>query len=77
VILTSPKIDRALSVDTLYPIAAALTADVQKIPDVSSAIAFAVQNARSEEVICVAGSLYVVGEAKAFLGQTREGVQYM
>ncbi|MFH0994313.1 MAG: folylpolyglutamate synthase/dihydrofolate synthase family protein [Pseudomonadota bacterium] len=77
VILTSPKIDRALPVDTLYPIAAALTADVQTIPDVSRAIAFAVQNARPEEVICVAGSLYVVGEAKAFLNQSEDGVQYM
>ena len=77
VILTSPKIDRALPVDTLYPIAAALTADVRKIPDVSRAIAFAVQNARPEDVICVAGSLYVVGEAKAFLNQSEEGVQYM
>ncbi|MCX5882877.1 MAG: bifunctional folylpolyglutamate synthase/dihydrofolate synthase, partial [Deltaproteobacteria bacterium] len=42
VILTRPKIGRALPVDTLYPIAAALMADVQKIPDVSRAIAFAV-----------------------------------
>ncbi len=77
VILTSPKIDRALPVDILYPIAAAITPDVQMIPEVSSAIAFAVQNARPEDVICVAGSLYVVGEAKAFLNQSDEGVQYM
>jgi len=77
VILTSPKIDRALPVDSLYPIAAALTGDVQKIPDVSGAVAFAVQNARPDEVICVAGSLYVVGEAKAFLNQSKESVQYM
>ena len=77
VILTSPKIDRALSVDALYPVAAALTADVRTIPDVSRAVSFAVQNARPDEVICVAGSLYVVGEAKAFLNQSEEGVQHM
>jgi dihydrofolate synthase/folylpolyglutamate synthase len=77
VILTSPKIDRALPVDILYPIAVALTADVQKIPDVSCAIAAAVQNAQTDDVICVAGSLYVVGEAKAFLSQSKDGVQYM
>jgi dihydrofolate synthase / folylpolyglutamate synthase len=77
VILTSPGIDRALSVDSLYPIAAAITTEVQKIPDVCSAIAFAVQNAQPDEVICVAGSLYVVGEAKAFLNQSKESVQYM
>ncbi len=77
VILTRPKIGRALPVDTLYPIAAALTADVQAIPDVSRAIAFAAENAHPEEVICVAGSLYVVGEAKAYLNQSEGGVQYM
>ena len=77
VVLTSPKIDRALPVDILYPIAAAIAADVHTIPDVSRAIAFATQNARPEEVICVAGSLYVVGEAKAYLNQSNEGVQYM
>jgi dihydrofolate synthase/folylpolyglutamate synthase len=77
VILTSPKIDRALPVDILYPIAASITADVQMIPDVSRAITVAVQNARPDEVICVAGSLYVVGEAKAFLNKSQESVQYM
>jgi dihydrofolate synthase / folylpolyglutamate synthase len=77
VILTSPGIDRALPVESLYPIATAIMADVQKIPDVSRAIAFAVQNVQPDEVICVAGSLYVVGEAKAFLNQSKESVQYM
>jgi len=77
VILTRPKIDRALPVETLYPIASAITADVQMVPDVSSAVALAVQNAQPEEVICVAGSLYVVGEAKAFLSQSEDTVQHM
>jgi dihydrofolate synthase/folylpolyglutamate synthase len=77
VILTRPKIDRALPVDTLLPIAAAMKDDVWKIPDVSEAIAFASENAQPEEVICVAGSLYVVGEAKAFLNPSTENVQYM
>jgi dihydrofolate synthase/folylpolyglutamate synthase len=77
VILTSPKIDRALPVDTLYPIAAAIQSDVQRIPDVSEAIAFAARNAKPEEVICVAGSLYVVGEAKAYLSSSKESVQYL
>jgi dihydrofolate synthase / folylpolyglutamate synthase len=77
VILTSPKIDRALPADVLYPIAVAITPDVHIIPDVSRAIAFAVNTARPDDVICVAGSLYVVGEAKAFLGPSEEGVQYM
>jgi dihydrofolate synthase/folylpolyglutamate synthase len=77
VILTSPKIDRALPVDTLYPVAAAIVSDVQRIPDVSEAIAFAARNAKPEEVICVAGSLYVVGEAKAYLNASKESVQFL
>lgn len=77
VILTSPRIDRALPVDILYPVAASLIKEVHKIPDVTRAITFATENAHPDEVICVAGSLYVVGEAKAFLARSREGVQYM
>lgn len=77
IILTRPQISRALPLDTLYPIAAAMKEDVLKIPDVPHAIAFASENALPDEVICVAGSLYVVGEAKAYLNATQEDVQYM
>ena len=64
VILTRPKIDRALSPEKLYPIAQKIISDIHVIPDVGKAIIYAIENASPKDVICIAGSLYVVGEAK-------------
>ncbi len=66
VILTRPKIDRALAPEKLYEIAAQMMSDIHIIPDIDKAIAYAVENASPEDAICIAGSLYVVGEAKEF-----------
>jgi dihydrofolate synthase/folylpolyglutamate synthase len=38
--------------------------DVTIIPDVAGAAKNAIENAGPDDVICIAGSLYVVGEAK-------------
>ena len=67
VILTRPKIDRALPPETLYPIAKTIKKNVTMCPDVGAAIKTAVKKASKQDVICIAGSLYVVGEAKEFL----------
>jgi dihydrofolate synthase/folylpolyglutamate synthase len=64
VILTCPKIDRALSPEKLYPTAKKIISDIQVIPDVDKAILYAIENASPKDTICIAGSLYVVGEAK-------------
>ncbi|MBW1849460.1 MAG: bifunctional folylpolyglutamate synthase/dihydrofolate synthase, partial [Deltaproteobacteria bacterium] len=76
VVLTSPKIDRALPVEKLLPVAEKLASDIQMIPEVGEAIQHAIKNASSDSAICIAGSLYVVGEAKEaldiFIGQNRE-----
>ena len=64
VILTRPKIDRALAPEKLYPIAQKMISDIHVIPDVDKAIIYAIENASPKDVICIAGSLYVVGEAK-------------
>jgi dihydrofolate synthase/folylpolyglutamate synthase len=64
VILTRPKIDRALAPEKLYPVAQKIISDIHVIPDVDKAIIHAIENASPEDVICIAGSLYVVGEAK-------------
>ncbi len=69
VILTSPKIDRALPVEKLLPVAKKLITDIQMIPDVGEAIRYAIKHASPERAICIAGSLYVVGEAKHALAQ--------
>jgi dihydrofolate synthase/folylpolyglutamate synthase len=40
---------------------------VTTIPDVKQALEYAIETASPKDVICVAGSLYVVGEAKEAL----------
>ena len=64
VILTRPKIDRAIAPEKLYPIAQKIISDIHVIPDVDKAIIHAIENASPKDAICIAGSLYVVGEAK-------------
>jgi dihydrofolate synthase/folylpolyglutamate synthase len=66
-ILTTPKIHRALPAETLYECARDMAADITVIPDVSEAVRHAMKNAAGNEAVCIAGSLYVVGEAKAYL----------
>lgn len=66
-ILTSPKIDRSLHPDKLRNIAKEFISDIAIIPDVGKAVSQAVEEAAPEDVICVAGSLYVIGEAKEAL----------
>ena len=64
VILTSPKIDRALAPEKLYATIKEIITDIHIIPDVDKAITYAIETATTNDVICIAGSLYVVGEAK-------------
>jgi dihydrofolate synthase/folylpolyglutamate synthase len=44
-----------------------MLSDITIIPDVNSAVQHAIDTASTHDVICIAGSLYVVGEAKATL----------
>lgn len=64
-ILTKPVIDRALEPETLYEASKGIVKNIKIIPDVKGAIDYAVETASKDEVICITGSLYVVGEAKA------------
>ena len=63
--ITQAKIDRALDTQQLFDVVKNKISDVRMISDVAGAVAQAVANADSNEVVCIAGSLYVVGEAKA------------
>jgi dihydrofolate synthase/folylpolyglutamate synthase len=63
-IITRAQSQRALKPEKLYAIAKKSLADVSIIPDVAAAVRNAIETAGSDDVICVAGSLYVVGEAK-------------
>ncbi len=69
VIVTRPKIDRGLPPETLYTEALQYGKALARFPDVQQAVQHAVNQAAPEDVICIAGSLYVVGEAKAFLAR--------
>ena len=68
-VFTSPKIDRALPVEKLVPIAKKLKCKYDVIPNVGEAVISTINNAVSTDAICIAGSLYVVGEAKQALMQ--------
>jgi len=66
-ILTRPKVDRALSPERLFPAAKKIIQDIEIIPDVGKAIKHAIKTTSVNDAICIAGSLYLVGEAKEAL----------
>ncbi len=66
-IITRANIDRSLPPETLAAAARPLITDIQIIPDVPEAVRYAIATSGPEDAVCVAGSLYVVGEAKAML----------
>ncbi|MGE5255068.1 MAG: bifunctional folylpolyglutamate synthase/dihydrofolate synthase [Hyphomicrobiales bacterium] len=67
VVVTQAKINRALPAEKIEAVANTLVTDIRIIRDVGEALRFAVDTATSETIVLVAGSLYVVGEAKAAL----------
>ena len=69
IIVTRPRIDRALEPQILYQEAKRHVSDVTLLPDVDQAVTHALAIANSDDVICIAGSLYVVGEAKQTLAR--------
>lgn len=73
VVLTRARIDRALAPEILEPIARRFVSDVTLVGDVAGAVAHASQTTPEEDVIIVAGSLYVVGEAKEYLENLAQG----
>jgi dihydrofolate synthase / folylpolyglutamate synthase len=71
VVITSPKIDRALAPEKLSAVAERFISNITIIPDVGEAVKFAIKTALPGDAICIAGSLYVVGEAKETLEKTK------
>ncbi|MFZ5570999.1 MAG: bifunctional folylpolyglutamate synthase/dihydrofolate synthase [Thermodesulfobacteriota bacterium] len=65
VILTQPQIDRSLPPEELLRVARNHAADIEIRKEVGQAVKYAVESAGPEDVVCIAGSLYVVGETKA------------
>jgi dihydrofolate synthase/folylpolyglutamate synthase len=62
-VITSPTIERAIPSKVLARIAAKFIDNLDEIPTVDRAVARALQLVESGQVIVIAGSLYVVGEA--------------
>lgn len=73
-IITRPKIDRSLPPETLEAAARPLIADIEIVPDVGDAVRRAIDTSGPDDVVCVAGSLYVVGEAKAMLERSADSL---
>ncbi len=68
-VITRPLIDRALAPEILEKAAVGRGVKIEVYPDVESAFRHAVETAGPDEAICIAGSLYVVGEAKQAIEQ--------
>lgn len=64
VILTRAKIDRALDPQRLQEVAIAYNVEITIIPDVAGAVKYAIDTSARDDAVCIAGSLYVVGEAR-------------
>jgi dihydrofolate synthase/folylpolyglutamate synthase len=64
VVLTRAKIDRALDPEKLEKVAQSYRVKRTIIPEVARAVEYAVDTSAPDDAICIAGSLYVVGEAK-------------
>ena len=67
VILTQPDIYRSLAPEALREQIDDLIDNIEMVPKVSDALEKAMNEAGATDAVCVAGSLYVVGEAKEAL----------
>ena len=63
-IFCQAKTGRALPPQKLLSSSADLISNTKIIPDVGEALKYAIETSKPGEAVCVAGSLYVVGEAK-------------
>jgi dihydrofolate synthase/folylpolyglutamate synthase len=64
VILTRPHSERALPTDSLRPLAAKYNRAVEVVDDPGNALMRALSLAGKEDLVCAAGSLYLVAEIK-------------
>ncbi len=69
-VITRPQIERSMEPEILCAAAKKMIGDVKIIPDVGEAIIYCIKTVSPHDAVCIAGSLYVVGEAKAFFGKT-------
>ena len=66
IIITKAKIDRSLETQVLVEAVKKIkTLEIKVIEDVKEAVNFAISTSSEDDAICIAGSLYVAGEARA------------
>jgi dihydrofolate synthase / folylpolyglutamate synthase len=66
VIITEPRTPRSISAEQLAEIAGHHARHSQTIPDAERALDYVVASARPEDVIFITGSLYLVGQLRAY-----------
>ncbi|HET7483628.1 MAG TPA: folylpolyglutamate synthase/dihydrofolate synthase family protein [Actinomycetota bacterium] len=66
-LLTQAKSGRAMPIDELSSVAATMGLDNETVPDVADAVDRALAMARTGDLVCIAGSHYVAGEARDHL----------
>ncbi|MBA3051936.1 bifunctional folylpolyglutamate synthase/dihydrofolate synthase [bacterium] len=71
VIVTSSKTSRAVLPDDLYKIAVKYNRNVSVISEVEEALQYALCEAKKNDIVCITGSLYTVGEARRFFAERR------
>src|SRR3990170_1375810 len=64
VILTRPKTERASSLEILYKTIKHYTSKVELVEDVADACRTAISMANADDMICISGSVFTVGEAR-------------
>ena len=69
VVVTRPKIGRGLPAETLLPVVRKMNPNVAVVADVGRALRQAIAETGPADAVVVAGSLYVVGEAKQALAE--------
>jgi dihydrofolate synthase/folylpolyglutamate synthase len=66
-ILTRPKYERAADPHELAAFARTLSQDTIVVPHLPDAVSIALDKAGKDDGVCITGSLYTVGDAKAYL----------
>ena len=67
IILTRPQYERAADPHKLAAFLRPYKKDLIVIPKLSDAISFALEKTNNVDAVCITGSLYTVGDAKAYL----------
>jgi dihydrofolate synthase/folylpolyglutamate synthase len=66
-ILTRPRMDRAASLEVMRMHASSFGRPIVEVAEVGAAVEYAFSQAEKEDLIVISGSLFTVGEARAFL----------